>query len=183
MTVPFHHRFWFFWTLIFMSMFWCHFWAFSQISQMYVKVFPADSSSFVLEIVWQCWVIREDLMIVLCCALKAIADRRTDIVLLWCTDFSSVSTNPLDLKEPMTTVTTLDENYMTETANISFFTVFCKLFSMSIKNSTWTIAPQWTAHIVSTDLDKRRAAHYVDMLIMFSNLLWHVIIKKYGIWN
>jgi len=47
-----------------------------------------------------------------------------------------VSSNPLDLKEPMTTVTTLDENYMTETANISFFTVFCKLFSMNIKNST-----------------------------------------------
>jgi len=126
-------------------------------------------------------VIREDLMIVLCCALKATADRRTDIVLLWCTYFSSVSSNPLDLKEPMTTVTMLDENHMTETANISFFTVFCKLFSMSIKNSTWTIAPQWTTHIVSTGLDKRIAAHSVDMLIMFSNLLWHVINKK--VWN
>jgi hypothetical protein len=69
-------------------------------------------------------------------ALKAIADRRTDIALLCRTDCSSVSSIPLDLKEPMTIVTKLDENYMTEAANISFFTVFCKLFSMSIKNST-----------------------------------------------
>jgi len=155
MTVLFHCRFWFFWTLILVSMFWCHFWAFSQKSQMYVKVFPADSSSFVLEIDWQCWVIREDLMIVLCCALKAIADRRTDIVLLWCTHFSSVSSNPLDLKEPMTTVTMLDENYMTETANISFFTVFCKLFSMSIKNSTWTTTPQWATQCLYRSRQKK----------------------------
>jgi len=67
-------------------------------------------------------------MIMLCCALKATADRRTDIIVLWCTDFSSVPSNPLDLKEPMTTVTMLDENYMTETANISFFTVFLSCF-------------------------------------------------------
>jgi len=100
-------------------------------------------------------VIREDLMIVLCCALKAIADRRTDIVLLWCMYFSSVSSNPLDLKEPMTTVTMLDENYMTETANISFCTVFCKLLSMSIKNSTWTTAPQWTTHCLYRSRQKK----------------------------
>jgi hypothetical protein len=43
---------------------------------------------------------------------------------------------PLELKEPMNIVTVLDDNHMTETANISFFTIFCNLFSVGIKSGT-----------------------------------------------
>jgi hypothetical protein len=49
---------------------------------------------------------------------------------------------PVDLKEPMTIVGMLDDNHMTEVANISFFTIFYKLFSMNIKSGMPTIAPE-----------------------------------------
>jgi hypothetical protein len=48
----------------------------------------------------------------------------------------------------------LDDNHMTEAANISFFTVFYKLFSVNIKSGTRTVAPEWTAQIVSTVVGK-----------------------------
>jgi hypothetical protein len=45
---------------------------------------------------------------------------------------------------------------MTETANISFFTIFCNLFSVGIKSGTWTIAPEWTAQVAGTVTGKRK---------------------------
>lgn len=151
MIISFHCRVWFLWTLILMSMFWCHFWSCPQI---YVKVFPVDTVSFVFSIDWQCWVILEDLMILLWRLLQTQGS-----VMHYCDRYMvgvNVSWIPLDLKEPMTIVAMLDDNHMTEAANTSFFTIFYKLFSMSIKSSMRTTTPEWTAQIASTVVDKRK---------------------------